>query len=76
MKIRIALSAAALAAVIASAISAEDAARVVTEVRRLDPTFDPREFGNKFLSTADLEHLRDGIRKAGLDATPPPRTDR
>jgi adenylate cyclase len=65
-----------LAAAYAERNQAEDAARVVTEVRRLDPTFDPREFGSKFLSTADLEHLRDGIRKAGLDATPPWTTDR
>jgi adenylate cyclase len=65
-----------LAAAYAERNQAEDAARVVTEVRRLDPTFDPREFGSKFLSSADLEHLRDGIRKAGLDATPPRTTDR
>ena len=45
---------------------AEDAARVVTTIRRIDPTFDPQEFGTKFLSSGDLEHLRDGFRKAGL----------
>jgi TolB-like protein/DNA-binding winged helix-turn-helix (wHTH) protein/Tfp pilus assembly protein PilF len=65
-----------LAAAYAEHSQADDAARVVAEVRRLDPTFDPREFGSKFLRPADLEHLRDGLRKAGLDAAPPPRTDR
>ncbi len=42
------------------------AARVVTEVRHLDPTFDPQEYGTKFLNPIDLENLRDGLRKAGL----------
>jgi adenylate cyclase len=44
----------------------EDAARVVTTIHRVDPTFDAQEFGTKFLSAADLERLRDGLRKAGL----------
>jgi adenylate cyclase len=44
----------------------EDVAGVVTVIRRIDPTFDAQEFGTKFLSTADLTHLRDGLRKAGL----------
>jgi TolB-like protein/DNA-binding winged helix-turn-helix (wHTH) protein len=44
----------------------EDTARIVTAIQRIDPTFDAREFGTKFLSAADLEHLRDGLRKAGL----------
>jgi adenylate cyclase len=60
-----------LAAAYAEHNQAADAARVVAEVRRLDPTFDPREFGSKFLWPADLEHLRDGIHKAGLDAASP-----
>ena len=34
----------------------------------LDPTFDPKEFGTKFLNSVDLDHVRDGLRKAGLDA--------
>ena len=38
----------------------------VAAIRRLDPTFDPQEFGTKFLSLDDLEHLRVGLRKAGL----------
>jgi TolB-like protein/Tfp pilus assembly protein PilF len=59
-----------LAAAYAQGNQPEEAARVVSDVRRLDPTFDPREFGSKFLRAADLEHLRDGIRKAGLDASP------
>ena len=44
----------------------QDAERVVTVVHRLDPTFDAQEFGTKFLSAGDLDHLRDGMRKAGL----------
>jgi adenylate cyclase len=44
----------------------EDAARVVSAIRRTDPTFDPKEFGTKFLSSTDLEHVREGLAKAGL----------
>ena len=55
-----------LAAAYAQHNRAEDAARVVATIRRLDPTFDPQTFGSKFLNPADLEHLRDGFRKAGL----------
>jgi TolB-like protein/DNA-binding winged helix-turn-helix (wHTH) protein len=55
-----------LAAAYAEHGQAEDAARVVTAIRRLDPTFDAQDFGSKFLKPADLEHLRDGLRKAGL----------
>jgi TolB-like protein/DNA-binding winged helix-turn-helix (wHTH) protein/cytochrome c-type biogenesis protein CcmH/NrfG len=55
-----------LAAAYAQLGRAGDAARAAAEVRRTDPTFDPQEFGTKFLSPADLEQLRDGMRKAGL----------
>ena len=55
-----------LAACYAQENRAEDVARVVAVVRRLDPMFDPQEFGSKFLSPSDLGHLRDGLRKAGL----------
>jgi TolB-like protein len=55
-----------LAAAYAQLDRTEDVARVVTEIRRLDPTFDPDTFGSKFLSATDLAHLRDGILKAGL----------
>lgn len=55
-----------LAAAYAEAGRAEDAARIAAEIRRLDPTFDPQHFGSKFLGPADLENLRDGLRKAGL----------
>ncbi|SIT52755.1 putative adenylate class-3/4/guanylyl cyclase [Mesorhizobium prunaredense] len=55
-----------LAAAYAQDNRADDAARVVTMIRRIDPTFDPKEFGNKFLNSSDLEHLRDGFRKARL----------
>jgi TolB-like protein/DNA-binding winged helix-turn-helix (wHTH) protein/Tfp pilus assembly protein PilF len=57
-----------LAAAYAQHDRAEDAARVVRMIRRLNPTFDPHEFGTKFLRAADLEHLRDGLRKAGIYA--------
>jgi adenylate cyclase len=59
-----------LAAAYAQHDRAEDAARVVRTIRRLNPTFDPHEFGTKFLRATDLEHLRDGLRKAGLYAEP------
>jgi adenylate cyclase len=50
-------------------------------IRRVFPTFDPQEFGTKFLKSANLEHLRDGMRKAGLfpvtgDLPPDERTNR
>ena len=44
----------------------EDAERVVQEIHRIDPTFEPQEFGSKFLNSVDLENLRNGLRKAGL----------
>ena len=59
-----------LAAAYAQHGEAEEAARVVAAIRRLDPTFDPQEFGSKFLKPADLDRLRDGLRKAGLAAAP------
>jgi adenylate cyclase len=55
-----------LAAAYAQQNRAEDAARVVAVIRRADPIFDPQEFGTKFLNSTDLEHVRDGLRKAGL----------
>jgi TolB-like protein/DNA-binding winged helix-turn-helix (wHTH) protein/Tfp pilus assembly protein PilF len=55
-----------LAAADAQLNRTEETAQAVAAIRRLDPTFDPEEFGTKFLSTGDLEHLRDGLRKAGL----------
>jgi adenylate cyclase len=55
-----------LAAAYAQLGQFDDAARVVTTIHRIDPTFEPREFGTKFLSAGDLDHLRDGLRKAGL----------
>jgi adenylate cyclase len=55
-----------LAAAYAQRQQADEVARVVASIRRLDPTFDAGNFGSKFLNPADLEHLRDGLRKAGL----------
>jgi len=58
-----------LAAAYAQQNRAGDAARVVAVMRRVDPTFDPHVFGTKLLNAADLEHLRDGFRKAGISAS-------
>jgi len=55
-----------LAAAYAQQNRTADAARVVAEIRRVDPTFNAQEFGTKFLNAADLERLRDGLHKAGL----------
>src|SRR5262249_21358857 len=57
-----------LAAAYAQLNRAEDAARTAPLVRRTDPTFDPQTFGRKFPNPVDLDHLREGIRKAGLNA--------
>jgi tetratricopeptide (TPR) repeat protein len=65
-----------LAAAYAQLGRSEDAASAVTMVWRSDPTFDPEAYGSKFLKPADLEHLRDGLRMAGLYAFPPQPTDR
>jgi TolB-like protein/DNA-binding winged helix-turn-helix (wHTH) protein/cytochrome c-type biogenesis protein CcmH/NrfG len=55
-----------LAAAYAQQNRMDDVARVVATIHRLDPTFDPQEFGSKFLNAVDLERLREGLRKAGL----------
>jgi adenylate cyclase len=60
-----------LAAAYAQNNQAVDAARVVAVIHRAEPAFDPRDFGTKFLDPVDLEHLRDGFRKAGLYADAP-----
>jgi len=68
-----------LAAAYAQMNRPDDVARTVATIRRTDPTFDPRSFGSKFLNPADLEHLRDGLRKAGLfdsGVAPSPAADR
>jgi adenylate cyclase len=65
-------SQALLAAASAQLNRTEDVRRAVATIRRIDPTFDAKAFGTKFLNTADLEHLRDGLRKAGLYATAVP----
>jgi adenylate cyclase len=66
-----------LAAAYAQLNRSEDAAHVATIIHRVDPTFDAQAFGSKFLEPADLDHLRDGLRKAGLyaakDSLPPSR---
>ena len=55
-----------LAAAYAQVGRSADAARVAENIRQTDPTFDAATFGNKFLNPKDLEHLREGLRKAGL----------
>jgi adenylate cyclase len=55
-----------LAAAYAQLGRTTDAERIVAVIRRADPTFDARDFGTKFLNSADLERLRDGLRKADL----------
>jgi tetratricopeptide (TPR) repeat protein len=55
-----------LAAAYAQQNKSDDVARVVATIHRVDPTFDPLEFGTKFLNSVDLGRLRDGLRKAGL----------
>jgi TolB-like protein/DNA-binding winged helix-turn-helix (wHTH) protein/cytochrome c-type biogenesis protein CcmH/NrfG len=57
-----------LAAAYAQANRPADAARMVENIRRTDPTFDVYTFGNKFLKPQDLAQLREGLRKAGLFA--------
>jgi adenylate cyclase len=61
-----------LAAAYAQQGRREDAARAAAAVKRVDPTFDPQAFGSKLQNPADLERLRDGLRKAGLYAPPSP----
>jgi adenylate cyclase len=55
-----------LAAAYAELGRSEDAARAVEMIRRAYPAFEPQTFGTKFLNSADLEQLRDGLRKADL----------
>jgi tetratricopeptide (TPR) repeat protein len=55
-----------LAAAHAELGHSDEVARAVTVIHRVDPTFDPVEFGTKFLRVGDLDHLREGLRKAGL----------
>ncbi len=64
-----------LVAAYAQANRGAEAARVVADIRRLDPTFDPQEFGTKFLNPGDLENLRVGMRKAGLFAEASPASN-
>ena len=57
---------AVLAAAFAQQSRSDEADRIVVALRHKDPTFDPGAFGSKFLNPANLEHLREGLRKAGL----------
>jgi tetratricopeptide (TPR) repeat protein len=61
-----------LAAAAAQLNRLEDAKRAVSMIRRTDPTFDASRFGSKLLKAADLQYLREGLRKAGLDPTVAP----
>lgn len=55
-----------LAAAYAQSGQGDSAARALAVLRRMDPTFDAHAFGTKFLNPSDLEHLREGLRKASL----------
>jgi adenylate cyclase len=55
-----------LAAAFAEQGRADEVAHIVPAIGQFDPTFDPEEFGTKFLNFNDLAHLREGLRKAGL----------
>lgn len=55
-----------LAASLAQRGQTEEAARVVSHIRRVDPTFDPLVFGDKLRNPRDLAQIRDGLRKAGF----------
>jgi tetratricopeptide (TPR) repeat protein len=59
---------AVLAAAYAQSGRSGDAVRVSETIRRTDPMYDAANYGNKFLNPKDLEHLREGLRKAGLYA--------
>jgi TolB-like protein/DNA-binding winged helix-turn-helix (wHTH) protein/Tfp pilus assembly protein PilF len=59
---------AVLAAAYAQSGRSADAARMSEKIRRSDPMYDAASYGNKFLNPKDLEHLREGLRKAGLYA--------
>jgi TolB-like protein/DNA-binding winged helix-turn-helix (wHTH) protein len=60
-----------LAAAYAQGDRPADALRVADTIRTSYPAFDLLAFGSKFLNATDLEHLREGFRKAGLLATMP-----
>lgn len=59
-----------LAAGLAQQNRMEDVAKAVAALRRSYPAFEPEEFGTKFLNATNLEHLRQGLRKAGLYPIP------
>lgn len=66
-------SRALLAAAFAQLDQTEEARRAALKIQRLDPTFDAEAFGTKFLNTADLARLREGLWKAGLYTPAPTR---
>lgn len=55
-----------LAASLAQLGKKGEAGAVVETIRRTDPAFDASLYGTKFVREGDLEHLREGMRKAGL----------
>jgi len=64
-----------LAAALAQLNRSQEAARTATVIRRIDPTFDPQEFGTKILGSDHLAHVREGLRKAGLLEARPSGSD-
>jgi len=54
------------AAALAQLGDAEDARRAAGEVRRLDPFFDVKLFGQRLVNPAHRDKAQEGLRKAGL----------
>ena len=54
------------AAALASLGRVEEARRAVEDVNRLDPLFDPDNYGARFQDKKYTAMLREGLRKAGL----------
>jgi adenylate cyclase len=54
------------AAALAQLGDAQGARRVAEEVRRLDPFFDVKRFGQRLMNPAHREQAQEGLRKAGL----------
>ncbi len=57
----------ALAAAYAQAGRSEEAARAAEKILRLDPFFEVESYGSVFRNASDREHIREGLRKAGLE---------
>ncbi len=56
----------AVAAAYAQTGRSEEAARAAAKILRLDPFFEVGSYGTVFRNPTDREHIREGLRKAGL----------